>query len=393
MIQRAYKYRLYPDKAQTEYFNKCFGCARFIWNRMLEDKEKYYETEHKLLRLTPAKYKDDYPFLKEVDSLALANVQLDLEGAFRAFFEKRTGRPRYKSKKRSRASYTTNNQNGTVSVTDRSVRLPKIGYVKAVIHRDIPAGSKIKSATVSRTAAGRYYCSVLCEIPDDIRPSLPAAEERKVMGIDYSSPHFYVGSTGHSADEPHWLRIQEKKLQREQKKLSRMIQMNISGYTGKRVPVYKRPLEECRNIQKQKRKIAVIHEKIANQRNDWCHKESRKIANSCDAVVLEDIDLRGLSGSLRLGKATNANGFGMFRTYLKYKMEEQGKYVIMADRFFPSSQICGVCGCKNPSVKDLKIRKWVCPDCGTEHDRDINAAINLRNEGFRILRTNNTAVI
>ena len=152
-------------------------------------------------------------------------------------------------------------------------------------------------------------------------------------------------------------------------------------------------MEECRNIQKQKKKIAVIHERISNQRNDWCHKESRKIANSCDAVILEDINLRGLAGALHLGKATNDNGFGQFRRYLKYKVEEQGKYVIFADRFFPSSQICSACGCRESSVKDLKVRRWICPQCGTEHDRDINAAVNLRNEGVRILGTNKIPVI
>ncbi len=393
MIQRAYKYRLYPDQAQTEYFAKCFGCARFIWNRMLEDKQEYYELHHKQLYMTPAMYKEAYPFLKEADSLALANVQLDLNGAFRAFFEKRTGKPKFKSRKKSRASYTTNNQNGTIAVTNGSIRLPKIGYVKAVIHRPIPEGSKIKSATVSRTAAGRYYCSVLCEIPEEKQELLHEVSDVKVLGLDYSSAHFYVDSTGRSADEPHWLRLQEKKLKREQKKLSRMIRENITGYTGGRVPVYRRPLEECRNIQKQMRKISVIHEKITNQRNDWCHKESRKIANSCEVVVLEDINLRGIAGALRLGKATNDNGFGMFRAYLKYKMEEQGKYVITADRFFPSSQMCSECGCKNPAVKDLKVRKWVCPDCGAEHDRDVNAAINLRNEGIRILRDNKIPIM
>ena len=393
MIQRAYKYRLYPDQAQTEYFAKCFGCARFIWKKMLEDKQEYYELHHKQLYATPAMYKEAYPFLKEVDSLALANVQLDLNGAFRAFFEGRTGKPKFKSKKRSRASYTTNNQNGTVAVTDSSIRLPKTGYVKAVIHRPIPEGSKIKSATVSRTAAGRFYCSILCEIPEEKQELLHEVKQTKVLGLDYSSTHFYVDSGGHPADEPHWLRLQEKKLKREQKKLSRMIEMNISGYTGRRTPVYKRSLEECRNIQKQMRKISVIHEKIANQRNDWCHQESRKIANSCEAVVLEDINLRGMASSLKLGKATNDNGFGMFRRYLEYKMEEVGKYVIVADKFFPSSQICNACGCKNPAVKDLKVRKWVCPECGTVHDRDVNAAINLRNEGIRILKANKIPVV
>lgn len=393
MIQRAYRYRLYPDKAQAEYFSKCFGCARFIWNRMLEDKQEYYEKNHKNLNVTPAKYKKDYPFLKEVDSLALANVQLNLNAAFRSYFEKRTEKPKFKSKKKSRDSYTTNNQNGTVAVTENSIRLPKIGYVRAVIHREIPAGSKIKNATVSRTSAGSYYCSVLCEVQEENRNPIPAVESERVRGLDYSSPNFYVDSNGRKADKPQWLRVQEKKLKREQKKLSRMIRMKITGYDKNRRPVYEKPPEEFSNIRKQRKKIAAIHEKISSQRNDWCHQESRKIANSCDAVILEDINLKGLAGSLRLGKATNDNGFGMLRRYLGYKMEALGRYVIIADRLFPSTQLCSRCGYKNSQTKDLKVRKWVCPECGTVHERDINAAVNLRNEGIRILKDNGIIII
>ena len=393
MIQRAYKYRLYPDQAQAEYFSKCFGCARFVWNKMLEEKELYYNVNHKTLYVTPARYKVDFPFLKEVDSLALANVQLDLNGAYRSWLEKRTGKPKFKSKKKSRAAYTTNNQHGTVAVEDGYIRLPKIGTVKAVIHREIPEGSKIKSATVSRTPAGNYYCSLLCEIPEEKRNPIPAVEADGVLGLDYSSPQFYVDNKGCPADEPHWLKLQEKKLRREQKKLSRMLARNIVGYGPRHKPIYRRVLEDCHNIQKQKKKIAKLHEKISNQRNDWCHKESRKIANSCDAVVLEDIDLRGMAGSLKLGKATSDNGFGMFRRYLSYKMESLGKYVITVDKMFPSTQLCSECGCKNPETKDLKVRNWTCPECGTEHERDVNAARNLRNEGIRILNESGIMIL
>ena len=393
MILKAFLFRIYPYKAQKTYFSKCFGCARFIWNRMLSDKEESYIVDGLPLHNTPAQYKKEYPFLKEVDSLALANVQLDLERAYKDYFKGKTNKPKFKSKKKSRNSYTTNNQNGSVSVTENSIKLPKVGYVKAKIHRSIPNGSRIKSATVSMTPSGKYYCSVLAEIPEEKHSPRAAIEEDKVIGLDYSSPHFYVDNNGISADMPHWLREKEKRLAREQRKLSRMLVKNTIGYTNDNKPIYRKELKECKNIQKQRNRIAVLHEKTANARKDWCHKKSREITNSCDAVILEDIDLRAMAQTLHLGKATNDNGFGMFRTFLTYKMEEEGKYVIKVSRTYPSSQLCSTCGHKNPEVKDLRIRKWTCPQCGTVHNRDTNAAINLKKEGIRLLQEEKVMVL
>ena len=388
MIQKAYRYRLYPDEKQKIYFAKSFGCVRFIWNRMLDDKKEYYRKTGKLLYVTPAMYKKEYPFLREVDSLALANVQLDLKGAYTSWLDGRTNPPKHKVKKKCRDSYTTNNQGGTIMVEGNRIKLPKIKWVKAKIHRAIPNDAVIKSATVSRTKSGNYYCSVLFELDEEMRNPIPAVEESKILGLDYSSGHFYVDNNGHRADAPHWLRDAEKKLVREQKKLSRMLRKNTRGYDGHKRPIYIRPLYECKNIQKQQHKVAVIHEKVSNARKNWCHQESRKITNSCDAVILEDIDLRNMGRSLHLGKATHDNGFGMFRTFLTYKMKEQGKYVIKVSKTFPSSQLCSCCGSKNPEVKNLKIRKWECPSCHAVHDRDENAALNLKQEGMRILSQN-----
>ena len=211
MIQKAYRYRLYPDEKQKIYFSKSFGCARFIWNRMLDDKKEYYRKTGKLLYVTPAKYKKEYPFLKEVDSLALANVQLDLKGAYTSWLDGRTNQPKHKVKKKCRDSYTTNNQGGTIMVEGHRIKLPKIKWVKAKIHRAIPDGALIKSATVSRTKSGNYYCSVLFELDEEMRNPIPAVEESKILGLDYSSGHFYVDNNGHRADAPHWLSLRSFK--------------------------------------------------------------------------------------------------------------------------------------------------------------------------------------
>lgn len=374
MILRAAKYRLYPNRAQEEFFSKCFGCSRFIWNKMLADKEEYYKQNGKTLNVTPAKYKEEYPFLKEVDPLALANVQLDLKKAYSAWLNGNAGKPRFKSKKKCRASCTTNNQKDTVAVKEDHIRLPKVGLVKARIHRPVPEGATLKSATVSRPASGRYYCSVLFEIREKEKSPRGAVEKYRVIGLDYSSPHFYVDQDGHACDEPHWLTQKEKKLAR----LSRQLSRKKKGSS---------------NCSRARKKLAIHHEQIASSREDFCHQLSRKTANSCDAVIVEDLSMKAMAGSLHLGKATNDNGFGMFRRFLKYKLEEQGKYMVTVDRYYASTQTCSVCGTKNPETKDLKVRKWTCPVCGTVHDRDRNSAVNLKQEGIRILEEKNVMVL
>ena len=359
---KAYKYRIYPDEEQKNFINQTIGCARFIYNKMLEDKIKYYKENEKMLINTPAQYKKEFPFLKDADSLALANAQQNLQSAFKNFFENpKTGFPKFKSKHRSRKSYTTNNQKGTVAVENGYIKLPKAGNIKIKQHRAIPDGWKIKSATVSKSGSGNYYVSVLCEYEEEITE----VKTDKYIGLDFSMHELYMDSEGNEPAYPGYYRLSEKKLKREQRKLSLM---------GK----------GSSNRNKQIRKLAKLHEKVANQRRDFLHKQSRQIANDYDCVCIENLDMKAMSKRMRFGKSVSDNGWGMFTVFLKYKLEESGKKLIKVDRFFASSQTCSCCGYKNPETKNLSVREWDCPECGTHHDRDINAAVNIRNEGMRI---------
>ncbi|MGF7011974.1 putative transposase [Lachnospiraceae bacterium PF1-22] len=366
MANRAIKFRAYPNKDQQVLFAKTFGSCRFVWNLMLEEKITYYEKHEKMLSITPAKYKAVHTFLKEVDSLALANVQLNLQGGFTNFFKGNLRFPQYKSKKTARRSYTTNNQKGTIDIENGKIRLPKVGWVNCKIHREPKNNWVIKSATVSQDSDGKYYISVLFEFDEVITPVIPQA----VLGLDYSSHALYVDSDGYRPTYGKPYQKNERKLTRLQRGRSRK-QRN------------------SHNCEKARQREAKLNKKIANQRLDFLHKQSRKIANSVDVVVVEDLDLREVSKqtkTLKLGKFTHDNGFGIFRNLLEYKLLEQGKYFIKVNKWYPSSQICHCCGSRNSKIKDLSIRTWDCPDCGATHDRDVNAAINLRNEGWRILK-------
>lgn len=368
--QRAIKVRIYPTPEQEILMQKTFGCCRFYWNHALEDEQEFYAATDKHFIPTPAKYKTAYPFLKEVDSLALANTQLDLNTAFSKFFDKDDDAkyPKFKSKKRSRKSYTTNCQYREGSVTiwtnGKGIRLPILGFVLGKMHRKPPQNWVLKNATVYQSASGKYFCAICYEIVEDIPAEVEPTIETAI-GLDYSSPHFYVDDEGHSPEIPHWYRASEDKLAKEQRRLSRM------KYGSK-------------NYEQQKKKVALIHEKVANQRNDFLHKESLRIANACSVVCVEDIDLRGLSGSLHLGKSTMDNGFGKFRVMLQYKLEDRGKHYVVIDKWYPSTKTCSVCGVINPEVV-LGVEEWTCPACGTHHLRDKNGATNIKNEGFAIL--------
>lgn len=374
MSNRAYKYRAYPTEEQKVLFAKTFGCCRKVWNLMLFDKITYYKKHGSSLAVTPARYKKTYPYLKEVDSLALANVQLQLATAYQNFFhDKKVGFPKYKSRRKSRMSYTTNNQNGTVAVTDDRIRLPKVGMVKAVIHRKAPDGWKLKSATVSCDRDGKYYISVLYEY-DDI-PVAAIENPTKILGLDYKSAGLYVDSEGHKADMPRYYHDAGKRLARAQRKLSR----RLGSRKGE---------DESANHKKQCLKVAKLHSHVKNQRLDYLHKESRRIADTYDLVCAEDLNLKAMGHhnkkGMHLGKSVAENGYGVFLTLLSYKLAGQGKTLIKVGRFYASSQICHACGYKNPITKDLSVREVVCPVCGSVYDRDVNAAMNIRDEGFRI---------
>ncbi|MDD5956585.1 MAG: RNA-guided endonuclease TnpB family protein [Lachnospiraceae bacterium] len=377
-MNKAYVYRLYPTADQKILFAKTFGCCRKIWNLMLGDRIDAYNDYGITLLPAPAWYKSDdrYSYLKEVDSLALTNVQLDQQRSFTAFYNGTSGYPKFKSKRRAKLSYTTNNQGGTISVADKSVRLPKAGMVKARIHRKAPSYMKLKSATVSCDKCGRYYVSILYEYDraDIFSNTHTSDAPEKLLGLDYKSDGLYVDSEGRCADMPHYYRQSQKRLKHLQRGLPRKV-----GSKKGETP--------SNNFRKQLAKIRKLHKHIASQRKDYLHKRSAVLVNEYDLIGVEDLSLKGMSSlkGLKLGKATNDNGYAMFIKMLEYKLAERGKYLIKVGKTFPSSQLCQ-CGYKNPITKDLSVRTVVCPVCGRIYDRDVNAAINIRNEAYRIFR-------
>ena len=376
-MNSAIKYRLYPTSEQKIMFAKTFGCCRKVYNLMLSEKIESYKTTGKFVAVTPAKYKKDFPYLKEVDSLALANVQLNLQSAFRNHFDrnrrKKTGFPKFKSAKHSRKSYTTNNQNGTVAIIDnRYIRLPKIGKIKAVIHRVPGTNWKLKSATVSCSSDDRYYVSVLFEYENSA--SAYVADENNAIGMDYASDGLYVDDKGNIGTNHKFYRESHKKLAKEQRKLSRK--------KGSR-----KGEDKSHNYLKQQRKVNRIYTHIANQRKDNLHKISAEIANQYDIVCVENLNMRNMSNrGFGNGKATLDNGYGMFLDMLEYKLANRGKYLVKVDKWYPSSQICHCCGKRHPEMKDLRIRTMRC-ECGYVMDRDRNAAMNIKKEGLRIMNS------
>ena len=374
-MNKAIKYRLYPTTEQRIMFAKTFGCCRKVYNLMLADKIESYRETKSFGKQTPAKYKKDYPYLKEVDSLALANVQLNLQKAFSNCFgksrRKKNGFPKFKSAKYSRKSYTTNNQNGTVAIVDdKHIKLPKIGKVKAVIHRKPDMDWKIKSATISQDGDGKYYVAVLF-MYEDVTPAY-VVDENNAIGLDYASDGLYVDDMGNVGTNHKYYRESHDKLAKEQRRLSRM--------KGS-----KKGESKSNNYMKQLRKVNKIHRHISNQRLDNLHKISTEIANRYDVVCVESLNMRAMSNKgFGNGKATLDNGYGLFLSMLEYKLSERGKYFVKVDKWFPSSQICHCCGTHHPEMKDLSIRTMRC-DCGYTMDRDRNAALNIKKEGLRIL--------
>ena len=372
---KAYKFRIYPTEEQEIFFAKTFGCVRKVYNLMLNDRKKAYEEvknapSKKMIFPTPAKYKKEFPFLKEVDSLALANAQLNLDKAYKNFFrDKSVGFPRFKSKKNPVQSYTTNNQNGTVALIDsKFIKVPKLkSLVRIKLHRQ-PKGM-IKSATISRHASGKYYISLLCKEEINELPKTNSA-----IGIDLGITDFAILSDGQKIDNNRFTSKMEKKLKREQRKLSkRALLAKNKGI----------PLSEAKNYQKQKRKVARLHEKVMNQRTDFLNKLSTEIIKNHDIICIEDLNVKGMLRNHKLARSISDVSWSSFVAKLQYKADWYGREIIKVDTWFPSSQICSECGHKD-GKKSLDIREWTCPICHTHHDRDINASINILTEGLRI---------
>ena len=371
-MNKAYRYRLYPSAEQAILINKTFGCVRFVYNQMLANRKTIYEQykdDKEVLKQQryslPADYKKEFEWLKEVDSLALANAQLNLNTAYKNFFrDKSIGFPNFKRKHRDRLSYTTNNQKGSIRLIDaKTIRLPKLKDVRIKLHRQLPPDSIIKSATISQTPTGKYYIAVLVEFETKIERITPTVES--TLGLDYSSKYLVIDSESRSADYPRFYRKAEAKLKKEQRKLSKRLKGGI-------------------NRKKQRQKVAKLHEKVANQRKDFLHKLSRQITNAYTAVAIEDLNMRNMAQCLNLAKSTHDNGFGMLKTFLAYKLAEQGKQLVTIDKWYPSSKLCRYCKNINTELT-LEDRIWSCTHCGAEIERDINAAINIKNEGCRIM--------
>ena len=351
-MNRAIKIRLYPNDDQKIQFNKTFGCCRKAWNLMLADAIENHKTN---------------------GSLALSNVWLNLKQAFKNHFDKKRKRknkfPKFKSKKHTKRSYTTNNQKGTIEIFDNKIKLPKIGFVNAKVHRKPEADWILKSATISQDADETWYVSLLFEFEKEIIMKTDI-DTNKVIGIDYKSNGIFVDNNGNKPEDYKFYRRNHKKLAKEQRKLSRKV-----GNKKKEI--------KSNNYLKQLKKVNKIHAYIKNSRKDFLHKLSTEIANQYDCICTETLDLKAIANKKRnLGKSTYDNGFGMFLTMLAYKLEERGGYLIKVDKFFPSTKTCSCCGKLKPL--ELNERTYTC-ECGNVIDRDINAAINIKKEGLRLL--------
>ena len=368
MKRIAYKYRIYPNKEQKVFFAKCFGCVRFFYNKSMSDMNDIYKTTSKFKNITPASYKDDYPFLKEVDSLALSNAQLNRNIAFKDFMKQRyknkKDKPNFKSKRYDQ-SYTTNNQ-GSVKISDnaRYISIPKCQRIRIKIHRLFEG--TIKSITVSRTTDNKYYISLLVETEiEQLEPS------KKMIGLDLGIKDLIVDSNGKKYKNHKYLTKSQELLAREQRKLSKMV-------------------KGSNNRNKQRIKIARLHKKIQNQRNDYLHKLSRKIIDENQVIALEDLKVKDMEHKNKLARNITDASWSRLVSMLIYKANWYGRKVIKVPNNYPSSQLCSVCGYKNSITKSLNIRKWVCPECGTVHDRDINAAKNILSKGIELLTKDGT---
>ena len=370
MANKAIVYAIYPNSVQNEQCQKTFGCCRFVYNQMLTiQQERYRNGEKHLSKMDANTYcnqhlKADYPFLREVDKFALTNAIYHLADSYERFFKHISKFPKYKSKHKSKKSYTTNITGKNIEVGENFVKLPKLGKVKAKIHR-IPGNDwVIKSATVTQNRDDSYQVSVLFEFEVE-ELNVPAAESNTI-GLDYKSDGLYTDSEGNTCNMPHYYRQSEGKLAKAQRKLKHMIVGSNNYY-------------------KRQKRIAKIHRHTANQRKDFLHKQSTAIAKRYSCVCVETLNMKNMSyKGFSNGKATFDNGYGMFLDMLEYKLKDRGGHLVKVDKWYPSSQICHCCGAIHSEMKDLSVRTINC-DCGYKANRDYNAAQNIKAEGLRLL--------
>lgn len=366
-IYKSYKYRIYPNKRQEKLIQKTFGCCRFVYNTTLNYLKQKYELERKRLNKYDSKkymitiLKKQYEWLTEVDKFALENSVFNLDSAFQSFFKGYTNYPRFKSKKYNKKIYKTNfsNNNIEVSFENSKIKLPKLKCVKAKVHRKFDG--KIKSATISQVPSGKYFVSILVETEHT-----PMKSTGCVIGIDLGIKDLLITSDGEKFDNKKLTKKYEKKLAKEQRKLSHKV-------------------KGSNNWNKQRIKVAKIHENISNTRNDYLHKISHQLVCENQVIVTEDLAVSNMVKNHTLAKAIQDCSWYELTRQLQYKSDWNNRQYIKIGRFTKSSQPCHVCGYINTDTKNLAVREWTCPQCGTVHDRDINAAINILNEGLRLL--------
>ena len=373
----AYKFRLYPNEEQKETFSKYFGCNRVVWNKALELRENYYKAhkndkQKKGLNyydtarfLKELKRKEEYNWLREANSQTLQQTLMDLDKAFNAFFKRVSKYPNYKKK--------SNRQSLRIpqffNFTDNLLYLPKMAKgIKMEVHREFPR-DKVKQLTVTKTPTNKYFVSLTVDDEKEIPAKVKITNDPdKSIGIDMGLKDFTVLSNGVKISNPKFLQKSEKLLKSRQRMLSRK-------------------QKGSKNRAKARLMVAKTHEKVANQRNDFIHKVSTAITKQFDTIVIETLNIRGMTKNHNLAKSISNVSWSRFFQFLKYKAENQGKNVIDIGMFEKSSKTCSVCGHVNSDLT-LKEREWICKNCKTKLDRDVNAAINIRNFGLKQIRLN-----
>lgn len=362
-MQKGVKFRIYPNMEQKNVINQTLGCCRLIYNKGLAMRNEAYENGNKIgysqtsAMLTELKKSSDFAFLKAVDSIALQQPLRDLDRGFVNFFQKRAGHPQFKSKHNNHQSYRTVNQGENIRIVGRRIKLPKLGYVK--IRQSMEVG-KIRNVTIEHTPTGKYFAVLNVEFEPQTRPNNGSS-----IGIDVGIKEFYSDSNENIVSNPKYLERSMRKLIREQRKLSRK-------------------QKGSNNRNKQRIKVAFVHEKITDQRNDFLQKQSTMLIRENQTICIEELKVKNMMRNHKLAQHIGSAAWSRFFDMLAYKSVWYGNDVIKVPTMYPSSQTCSCCGYKNPLVKNLEVRVWECPDCHTVHNRDINASINILNKGLQM---------